>query len=185
MWFPMIVAWPTPVRRRVCFALHTAGFAYLVGSHSFYYSRITSIKSSLFCMTTVSARLTNLTVPLPESIDCSCNVSRRILASPSLWLQKHTDLCVHDFAHSADFWHKPMLANGTCAWNWRLCGINPAINQHKVRIPSSAQIRRAIFLSLYLSFYFTSDGTWLPDLFPLVSIIHDVKNYNLFNSCFY
>jgi hypothetical protein len=24
-------------------------------------------------------------------------------------------------------WHRPMLANLTCVWRWRLCGINPVI----------------------------------------------------------
>jgi len=44
--------------------------------------------------------LTNLTVLLPQSRDCSCYVGRPILASPPLWLHKHTDLRAHDFAHS-------------------------------------------------------------------------------------
>jgi len=43
-------------------------------------------------MKTFSARLTNLTVLLPQSHDCSYYVSRRILTPPSLLLQKHTDL---------------------------------------------------------------------------------------------
>jgi len=42
-------------------------------------------------MTTFSASLTNLRPRLPQSRDCSCCVSRRILARPPLWLQKHTD----------------------------------------------------------------------------------------------
>jgi len=41
-------------------------------------------------MTTFSASLTNLRTLLPPSRDCSCCVSRRILAPPPLWLQKHT-----------------------------------------------------------------------------------------------
>jgi hypothetical protein len=48
------------------------------------YSRITYTKSLSFCLTTFSASLTNLTVPLPQSRDCSCYVSRRILAPPLL-----------------------------------------------------------------------------------------------------
>jgi len=35
------------------------------------YSRITSTKSPLFCLTTFSAGLTNLTTLLPQSHDCS------------------------------------------------------------------------------------------------------------------
>jgi hypothetical protein len=91
------------------------------------YSRITSTKSLSFCMTIFSASLTNLTDLLLQSRDCSCYVSRRILAPPPLWLQKHTDLCAHDFAQSPDLWHQPRLANVTCAWSWRSCGITPAV----------------------------------------------------------
>ena len=79
-----------------------------------------------FCMTTFSQILTNFTVLLPQSHDCSCYVSRPILAPPSLWLLKHNALRAHDFAHSPDLWHQPRLANFTCAWSWRLCAINPA-----------------------------------------------------------
>jgi hypothetical protein len=52
-------------------------------------------------------------------------VSRPILAPPPLWLQKHTDLRAHEFAH--DLWQQSRLANVTCAWSWRLCGINPSV----------------------------------------------------------
>ena len=58
------------------------------------------------------------------SNDCSFYVSIRILAPTPLWLQKHSDECAHDFAHSPDFWHQPRLAYVICAWSWRLCGIN-------------------------------------------------------------
>ena len=42
-------------------------------------------------------------------------------------MQKHTDLCAHEFAHCPDLWYQPMFANVTCAWSRRLCGINFAI----------------------------------------------------------
>jgi len=61
--------------------------------------------------------------------DGSCYVSRRILAPPTLWLQKYISLRAHDFAHSPDSWHQHRLANVACAWSWRLRGINPAIQQ--------------------------------------------------------
>jgi hypothetical protein len=94
-------------------------------------SRITATKSLSFCMTTFRASLTNRTGPLPQSHDCSCYVSRRSLAPPPLWQQKHTDLRAHDVAHSAGVWHQPGLANVTCTWRWKLCGITPAIvKQH-------------------------------------------------------
>jgi hypothetical protein len=91
------------------------------------FSRITSTKSPPFCMTTFSASLTNLTALLPQSHDRSCHVSRPILAPPPLWLQKHTDLRAHEFAHSPDWWHQHRLDNVTWAWCWRPCEINPAI----------------------------------------------------------
>jgi hypothetical protein len=91
------------------------------------YSKITFTKSPSFCITTFRASLTYLTALLPQSHDSSCYVSRPMLALPPLWLQKHTDLRAHDIAHSPDLWHQPRLTNVTCAWSWRLCGINSAI----------------------------------------------------------
>ena len=89
--------------------------------------RITSTKSPSYCMTIFSASLTNLTALLFQSRDCSYYVSRRILALPPLWLQKHTYLRAHEFAHSPDLWHQPRRSKVTCIWGWRLCGINHAI----------------------------------------------------------
>ena len=91
------------------------------------HTRITSTKYPSFCMTTFSASLTNLTVLLPQSRDCSSYVSRPILAPPPLGLQEHTDLCAQDFAHSTDLWSQPRLVKFNCAWTWRLLGITPAI----------------------------------------------------------
>ena len=54
-------------------------------------------------------------------------VGRRILAPPTLWLHKHTDLRALDFAHYLDLWYRPGLASVTCAWSWRVCEINPTI----------------------------------------------------------
>jgi len=56
-------------------------------------------------MTTFSASLTSLTALLLQPRDCRYYVITRILAHPPLWLQKHADLCAHDFAHSPDLWH--------------------------------------------------------------------------------
>jgi hypothetical protein len=69
--------------------------------HTHRYSRIIFTKSPSFYIKTVSESLTNLTAILPQSHDCSCYVSRRILAPPSFWLQKHTDVRAHDFEHYA------------------------------------------------------------------------------------
>jgi len=90
------------------------------------YSRTTSTKSPSFCMTTISASLTNITLLLPQSRDCSYYVSRPILALPLLWLQKHTDLRTPYSSHSPNLWHQTRL-DVTCAWSWRLCGINPGM----------------------------------------------------------
>jgi hypothetical protein len=94
------------------------GFSYAL-THSVY-SSVTSTKSLSFCMTTFSASLTNRTVLPLQSRVRSWYVSRPILAPPPLWLQKRSDLCAHDFAHSPDMWHQHRLANVTCAWSWRL-----------------------------------------------------------------
>ena len=84
-----------------------------------------STKSPPFCMTTFSASLTKLMVLLSLSHYCSYYVSRPILATPSLWMHTHTVVRTQEFAHSPDLWHQPRLADVTCVWSWRLCGINP------------------------------------------------------------
>jgi len=92
-------------------------------------------------MSTFSASLTSLTVLPPQSRDCSCYVSRPILAPPPLWWQKHTDLRAYDCAHLPDLWHQPRLANITYAWSWRLCGITPAIQFWHISDSKYASIR--------------------------------------------
>jgi len=92
-----------------------------------YYSRITSTKSPSFCITTFSANLAHLTIPLPQSHDCSCYVRRRILVPPPLGC-----IITLIYAHMTS---RTVLtcdiilgcSNVTCVTSWRLCGINPAI----------------------------------------------------------
>jgi hypothetical protein len=91
-------------------------------------SRITSRGSPPFYMTAFSASLTKLTALLHQSPVASCYVSRPIPAPPPLRLQKYTELRAPNLAQSPDLWHQHRLTNVTCAWNWRLCGINPALN---------------------------------------------------------
>ena len=91
------------------------------------YSKTTSTKPPSFCMTTINACLTNITALLPQSRDCSYYVSRPIMTPPLLWLQKHTDIRTPYSAHSHSLWHQSRLVNVTCAWSWRLCGINPGM----------------------------------------------------------
>ena len=64
------------------------------------YSRISSTKSQSFFITNFNASLTNLTVLLSESRDCSYYDRRRILAPPPFRLQNHTDLRVQDIVHT-------------------------------------------------------------------------------------
>ena len=87
------------------------------------YSRITTTKSPSFKWQP-SARVSHTVRSSYLSHDYSCYVSRPILAPPPLWLHKHADLRAHDFAHTPNLWHQPRLANVTCAWSWRLRGIN-------------------------------------------------------------
>ena len=89
------------------------------------YSRIKSTKSLSFCMTVLS--LSNLMALLPQSHDCSCYISRQILAPPTLWLWKYTELCTHNFTGCPKMWHQPRLTDITCAGSWRLCGITSVI----------------------------------------------------------
>jgi hypothetical protein len=73
-----------------------------------------------FACQTSSASLASPTPLLPQSRDNSCYVSRPILTPLPLWLQKHIDLRAHEFAHSANLWHQPWLADITYAWSLRL-----------------------------------------------------------------
>ena len=68
--------------------------------HSALYSRITSTKSLPFCVTVFAMSLTNLMVLVPQVCDCSSYVSSRVLDPVLLQLQKHTDVCANDLAHS-------------------------------------------------------------------------------------
>ena len=53
-----------------------------------------------------------------------------LLATPQLWLQKHTGLRANRFAHYPNLWRQPRLANCSYAWSRTLCGITPNIQQH-------------------------------------------------------
>ena len=79
-----------------------------------------------YYVTTFGASLAKLTVLLPQPRDVSYYVTRPILTSTGLVPQKQTDLRAHDFAHSPVMW-QARLTNVTETWNWRLCGINPAV----------------------------------------------------------
>jgi len=82
------------------------------------YSRITSTKPLSFFTTTLRAGLTNLTFLLPQSHHCSCSTA---LTAGTGWPTRTR------FTQSPDLWHQPRFVKVTCAWTWRLCGINPAI----------------------------------------------------------
>jgi len=88
------------------------------------YSRITTIKSPSFCMTTFSDSLANVTLFLIEPHDYSYYISRRKLAHLQIGMLKNTDLRAYDIAHSPYLWLQPTNVN--CAWRWKLCGNYPA-----------------------------------------------------------
>ena len=48
--------------------------------------------------------------------------------SAALNMQKHTNQCAHDLAHSRDIWYQSRLANVTWNWRWRHYGINHAVH---------------------------------------------------------
>jgi len=78
---------------------------------------------------------------LPQIRDSGYCVYKWIQAPPTLWVQKHTDLRAHFFAHSPGLWHQLRLTNITCAWSWRLCEINPAIHSSSSQISSALLAR--------------------------------------------
>jgi predicted transposase YbfD/YdcC len=108
-------------------------------------------------MTTFSASVTKCTVLLPQPHDCSCYVSRPILAAPPFSLQKNTELRPHEFAYSSDWWHQPRLGNLTLAWSRRICGISPALLNTTVWIPVSINF----FWFKYNQFLMTHSDTRL------------------------
>ena len=89
------------------------------------YSRFMSTKSPSFCITAISASLTNLKAFLPESRDSSCYLSRWILAPPPRWVQGHWSTRTR--FRALFVLHQFPLLNVTCAWSWRLFGINHAM----------------------------------------------------------
>jgi hypothetical protein len=117
-----------------------------------WYSRITSTKSSPFCMKTFSASLTNLMLLLSLSVYFSCYVSRRILTPQSLWLHKHTAVRSQEFVQSPDLWHQPRLSNVTCVWSWRLCGSNP-LTQEITRSGSSLFLFHKDYFYIFVYIY--------------------------------
>jgi hypothetical protein len=84
------------------------------------YSRIPSTMPLSFLITTFSASLTNLAVLLPLSHDCSCYVSRQ-------YWHLHRSECRKQWPTRTRLRRQPRLPNVTCAWSWRLYGINRAI----------------------------------------------------------
>jgi len=80
----------------------------IVITHISMYTMIKSNKSPSFCMTISSWVLQTF-----QSHDCSHYVSKWILATPPLWLQKH--MRAEDFTHSPCFWHQSRFSDITCA----------------------------------------------------------------------
>jgi len=68
--------------------------------------------------------LTNVTVLLTHSRDSSRHVSRTLLASSPLWLQKRTRTILRLNSRLAEFAYN---CKCSCAWSWRLCGINTSV----------------------------------------------------------
>ena len=99
--------------------------------HHIRYGRITSTKSPSFCMTTYTAR--------PQILRPSylSHMIAVITYADEYWHLQRTD-CRNTltYAHSPDLWHQSRLANVTCAWSCRLCGINPDITTASFHIVS-------------------------------------------------
>jgi len=139
-------------------------------------------------MQTFSGSLINLTALVLQLRDCSCYVSRRLLAPPPLWLQKHTSIFAQDLGHSPDLWHKPRLVNVTCPWSWRLCGITPAIASlirlthlrtgliPTVALPYTLNKRSKMQVRFSQSATATVDGVRLKSTRPLAAMMTSQRN---------
>ena len=126
--------------KRITFKCCSTAFGVLAGLHS-------PCMSPPFCTTIFQQEsLTNLMVLLSQSHDLSCYVSRRLLAPPTLRLLKHEDIQAYDFLQSPDLLHSPCLANVTCAWSWKLCGITPAT--HYLASKPSTELELHVCLSV-------------------------------------
>ena len=90
-------------------------------------NKIISKKSLSFNMTIFSPIHKNRTVLQPQWRECSCYLSRPMLAPQPFWLQKHTDLRTHDFVHSPDLWHPSRFVKFICTSRWSFYGINPSV----------------------------------------------------------
>jgi len=87
-----------------------------------------STESVSSCTTTCSASLTFPTNLLFHLLDNIYLVTKRILALSWLWFQKQSYARAYKFAqYPALLSHQHRLANVTCAWRWRLCGITPTL----------------------------------------------------------
>jgi hypothetical protein len=114
------------------------------------YHRITSTKFPSFCMTNLSAGLTNLTTLLTQSNECSSYISWPILASSPFWLQENAAVRAHDFAHSPELWHQLRFTKVTCAWSQRLAGIKPAMRLETLVQIFPMTVHVSIFRSVIL-----------------------------------
>jgi len=98
--------------------------------HDGWYNWNASKNSPSFCMTTFSTSLTNITILLPQSHECSYYVSRPMLAPPLTdWIK--TDLHAHCFARFPDLSHQPRVVKITCVWRRRIFGITLAVTEKR------------------------------------------------------
>ena len=100
------------------------------------------LKSS-FCMTNFSMSVRNITVLQPQLTWMKLLREQKNTVTslaPTAWTH-----C--SYAHTTsrflpDLWHQPRLAKVTCGWNWRPCGITPAISVRMCLIIKVCNITR-------------------------------------------
>ena len=101
------------------------------------YFTITSTSSPSYCKTIFSPESTKPAVLLPQSHYSTYCTNRYTGAPTAPTVQKHTDVRKPDFGRYHDSWYQLRLTNGTCAWSWRLYGINYAMLFTKLFRPAS------------------------------------------------
>jgi hypothetical protein len=76
-------------------------------------------------------------------------------------------LCAYEFAQSPSLWHQPRFLKVTCAWSWRLCGINYAIGAS----PPYYLRKKAEPLSEACTVFILLSSVWYTDSRNLVAVI--------------
>jgi len=104
--------------------------------------------------------ITKLAVLTPQSLHYIYYLRMLLLASPPLWLHKHTDLRAKDF-QPPDLWHQQKLAKFTCAWSWKLCEINASVPKPGLKVHSTTERQQHSFVGWNFEGIPSSGSAWV------------------------